>query len=423
MMQAIGGFLPLDPGPPLGMGGAESVARRWFGDASRHHGFRNARSALALGACAAFGPIGTLWLPGFACRAIAGAAQAAIRLGHVARAATYPLAPRGPLSPDPGFLAKRLAKGDAVLVIAYFGRPPGLALRQLAQVRRDVTWIEDRAQALWPGPAWSDAILYSPRKLLGVPDGGYLVVTPRGATRARPLPDQPASPAPKEAPPALLRFEDPDGRRNSIWFPAYQAAERRMAIAPGASSRMTEALLERQDIRAIAARRRANHAALSARLPPAFRSGFGAAPAAPAWIPQGLPVLVPDAAAVSARMAESRVFCPVIWPDGVDPGPCTRSRSLAGRVLLLPCDQRYGTEEMERIAEVFRASIPGAGPIQSSASGARPGGKAMLAYSAATAEGAALPVARSASPRALPAQSSEPSSSSATVGSTSQAMP
>ena len=352
--ETIGGFLPLDPGPPLGTGGRESVARRWFG-AHRRHAFRNARSALALGACAAFAPLGTLWLPAYACAALAEAAAAARRLGHVARVAAYALAPEGPLSPDHGFLAARLAPGDAVLVIAHFGRPPAPALRRLAASRPDVTWIEDRAQALWPGPAWGDAVLYSPRKLLGVPDGGYLVLPPRGAARARPLPEQAAAPGPA-LPAALIRFEDA-----ARGFAAYRAAERAMTVAPGAPGRLGEALLHRQDLRAIAARRRANHAALLPLIPPAFRPGLGPTPAAPAWVPQGLPVLVPDAAALSARMAERGVFCPVMWPDAVDPGPCPRARAMAGRVLLLPLDQRHGPEAMARVAAVFRAAA-GSGP-------------------------------------------------------------
>lgn len=352
----IGGFLPLDPGPPLGTGGRESVARRWFGTAARHHGFRNGRTALALGALAAFGPTGTLWLPAYACRAVAEGAEAAMRNGSLARVATYPLAPRGPLMPDAGFLAARLAPGDAVIVIAYFGRPPGPPLRQLAAARPDVTWIEDRAQALWPGPAWGDAVLYSPRKLLGVADGGFLILTPRGAARAGPLPEQPGPPPEAAAPPALRRYEDEAG--NAAWFPAYRAAERRMTVEPGAPTRLTAALLARQDIRAIATARRANHAALHPLIP---RSAHLApSPAHPAWVPHGLPVLVRDAAELSARMAGEGVFCPVMWPDAVDPGPCARARALAGRVLLLPLDQRYGPGEMARVASAFR-SASGAG--------------------------------------------------------------
>ena len=354
--MAIGGFLPLDPGPPLGTGGRESVARRWFGTGARHHGFRNGRSALALGALAAFGPIGTLWMPAYACRALMEGAEAAMRDGILARVATCPLATRGPLMPDPGFLAAHLAPGDAVLVIAYFGRPPGPALRRLAAARPDVTWIEDRAQALWPGPPWGNAVLYSPRKLLGVADGGYLVIPPQGAARARPLPAQPDSPPEAESPPALRRYEHET--ENAAWFPAYRAAESRIAVGPGAPARLTGALLARQDIRAIAAARRANHAALHALVPASAH--LVPSPARPGWVPHGLPVLVRDAAALSARMAAEGVFCPVMWPDAVDPGPCPRARALAGRVLLLPLDQRYGPGEMARVASVFR-SASGAG--------------------------------------------------------------
>ncbi|MBP0444119.1 hypothetical protein J8J14_04950 [Roseomonas sp. SSH11] len=349
--MGIGGFLPLDPGPPLGEGGAESVAQRWFGGGVRPHAFRNGRSALALGACAAFAPIGTLWLPGFACHALLDAALAARDRGYLAGVATYPLNEEQAPGPDTGFLAHHLAPGDAVLVIAYFGQPASAALYRLAEARRDVVWIEDRAQALWPGPPLGDAILYSPRKLLGVPDGGYCVVTPNGADRAQSLPPQPPSAIPARPWPALQRFEEEEA--NERWFPDYRRAEAGMRVEPGLPSRITGALLARQDIGAIAAARRANHAVLSALIP----DGFHLLPAsAPAWVPYGFPVLVPDAAATSARMAEAGIFCPVIWPDPVEPAGCERTRSLVGRVLLLPLDQRYGPGEMRLVASAFRSA-------------------------------------------------------------------
>ena len=349
-MSAIGGFLPLDPGPPLGCGGTESVAERWRAGAAAWHGFRNGRSALALGACAAFAPIRRLWMPAFACRALEEGAQAALQAGLAGECAVYPLRPDGPLEADPAFLARHVAPGDAVLVIAYFGAPPGPALRDLAARRPDVIWIEDRAQALWPGPAWGDALLYSPRKLLGVPDGGYLHLSPQGAARARTLQAEPPSPIPPSPWPALRRFEDESARAE--WFPPYRAAEARARVGPGAPSRMTGALLARQDFGAIAACRRANHALLASLVPAHFQLLL----ALDGGVPLGLPLLLPDAAATAARMAEAAIFCPVLWPEPSDPGPCARARALAGRVLLLPVDQRYGPEEMERVASVFRSA-------------------------------------------------------------------
>jgi len=198
--------------------------------------FWNARAALAH-LLAELEP-GRVWLPAYVC---AEPAQAAARDGREVR--FYPVGET--LSPDTDALARELRAADAVLAVDYFGAPSP-ALAALAPRFPDVTWIQDRAQALWPDPgAWADHLIYSPRKVIGAPDGGLLV------SRGVPIPPPAWGPAPDPvgAEPARLRAADPQGLRNDLWFPAYRAAEAAMSCEPRPMSALAQAVVEAADAR------------------------------------------------------------------------------------------------------------------------------------------------------------------------------
>ena len=49
------------------------------------------------------------------------------------------------------------------------------------------------------------------------------------------------------------------------------------------------------------------------------------------------------------------IFPPIHWPiEAVVPLEFRASQRLAGKILTLPCDQRYGVAAMERMAEVVK---------------------------------------------------------------------
>lgn len=331
--KPIGGFFGLEPPPaPAGrtadFGGAHRLA------------FWNARAALAhllavLGAR-------RVWAPAYIC------AEAAAAAGLEGREVLfYPVG--GDLIPDGQALARALRAGDAVLGVDYFGARSE-TLPELAARFADVTWIQDRAQGLWPDPApWGEYVLYSLRKVVGAPDGGVLV------SRDRPLapPHWSPDPDPSRLEPSRRRGEDPLGRDNETWFPAYRAAEAAMTAAPLPISDLSRTVADGLDMAAILERRRRNAKVLlaavgEAALFPAERLLAGA--------PLGVPVLTNDAAAVAARMAKARVFCARHWADLPSPAAeFPAEHALSRRQLTLPCDHRYDAQDMARVAETFLA--------------------------------------------------------------------
>ena len=333
-LKPIGGFFGMEP--PVRLPGPAAD----FGGPHQLH-FWNARSALAH----LLATVGArrVWMPAYICVEAASAAA-----GDGREVAFYSVG--RDLTPDGPRLAAELRAGDAVLGVDYFGTRAE-TLPELAPRFPNVTWIQDRAQALWPDPApWGDHVLYSPRKLVGVPDGGVLVS--RGGPVSPPhwAPDLDQS----RLEPARLRAEDPRGLRSATWFPAYRAAEAAMTSAPRPISEVSKSVVEAVDPATLLQRRRRNARILldrigEAALLPAARLLGGA--------PLGVPVLAQDAGEAVARMAEARIFCARHWaelPSRATDFPV--EHALARQLLTLPCDHRYDDDDMARVAEAFMAA-------------------------------------------------------------------
>jgi hypothetical protein len=232
-------------------------------------------------------------------------------------------------------------------MVDYFGRPPGEAFMVLAQARPDLLWIEDRAQALDPAaPARGAVVLYSPRKLFGVADGGLLV---GAGDLPQPGPAEPGAAAALFAP-QLARFDDPDGRDPSAWFPAFQALERGLQVDRAPMSRLSRALLAQIAIQPEVEARQRNYRRLHARLedwalwPGSDRELFA---------PLGFPIVVEDAEALARRLAEDGVFCARHWPDLPSPPEAfPQAHALSRRLLCVPCDPRYDEDRMDRVGRL-----------------------------------------------------------------------
>jgi dTDP-4-amino-4,6-dideoxygalactose transaminase len=338
----IGGFLPL----AIAELPAAAVTpwQLWTDGAQSTLAFQNARSALVW--LLRQKQNRRLFLPAYICPEIADAARGAgvdVRFYGVGEA----------LAPDAAALDSAARRGDAVLGVDYFGSAPSPDFLVLVNARRDLLWIEDRAQAFAPGvAAWGDWLLYSPRKLLGVPDGGLLV-----SYRERL-----AAPVTEELQdlsfvmPTLERFEDTDEARNREWYSRYREVEARTAVSLRKMSRLTATLLRRLDATGVAERRRRNcavlvkaFAAIALRTPGAHELD----------VPFGLPIRVVDPATVAALLADRGVFCARHWPSlPSDPQAFASEHHLAQSLLTLPCDQRYDEAEMRRLVDIVTATLP-----------------------------------------------------------------
>jgi glycosyltransferase involved in cell wall biosynthesis len=349
---AIGGSLGLDLDllPEV----ADSVWNAWT-KGREYAAFGNARAAL-VAYCHDRG-IQRIWLPGYLPPAIAGCLRG-VQLTPLWYAVDAALSPRKE------FLSL-VQPGDAVLTVAYFGRPLAAPIARALARRPDVFWIEDRAHCLSAPATQAQAVLYSPRLALGVPDGGLLVgddVARLEPARVPPLPEEAdvslrldvlalARNRVADLSPALAAYEY--GPQSDPWQAAHIALEAKRQLPAGPMSRLSLALLRRLPLRKLVRARQANWSTLYAGL-----GEFALWPIAkPGFAPLGFPLLLPPSlltAAALTFLAEQGIRARQCW------GPCGQSeeeKALAGRLLLLPLDHRYGEKDMDRVVDAVSALL------------------------------------------------------------------
>lgn len=246
-----------------------------------------------------------------------------------------------------------LGAGDLLLLIDYFGFPADRKLMQ--QARAAGAWVlEDACQAFFTRGVGecADFSLYSPRKSVGVPDGGILVSHRADVD----LDEEGLAPPPLRwwllSLDAVLRRREFDlhgGDRT--WFAHHKKLAALEPVGPFRMSDMSRMLLASIDHEQCARKRIENYRVLLANLPhvPLF-------PDLPAGVvPLGFPVRVGNRAEMLDILYDAGVYPPVHWDfAGSLPTEFTESYRLLGNIMMLPCDQRYGPEDMLRIVSLMR---------------------------------------------------------------------
>lgn len=332
--RAIGGFLPLDAEPRHPDGGALAC---WGVTSENAWMFSNARSALAYLLREA--RTRRLLLPAYICPELSALADREMDIHF------YPLL--DDLSPNTAALASKMRAGDCILAVDYFGRPPSGDFQAFVAEHPEVLWVEDRAQALDPGCAeWAPWVLYSPRKLFGVPDGGILKSTMGSVPAAA----YEGGGEAERAGPRILRRDDADERDNEVWYAAYRAVEEAMAVSREPMSQLTCGHLRAIDVEAVCCRRRENFKSLNELLGNAVMADG----CTPAYVPFGFPVRVAGRDDVCDRLREKRVFAARYWQSlPSDAAEFPTEHAFGKELLLLPCDHRYDRSDMERVAQIF----------------------------------------------------------------------
>lgn len=246
--------------------------------------------------------------------------------------------------------------GDLVVIVDYFGFPAGRAVA--AQVRERGAWIiEDACQALLSDGVGecADFIVYSPRKFVGVPDGGILTVQCDLVIADLVLEKAPDMWWIKAFAATLRRREFDRHGGDRHWFDLFQQAENEQPIGPYAMSELSTGLLVNAfDYRAIAHRRRENYQYLDERL--RELAIFQQLP--DGVVPLGYPVRVHNRDRIRHTLFADGIYPPVHWPvPAIVPEPFRASRRLAEEIMTLPCDQRYGEGEMEKMVARIRENL------------------------------------------------------------------
>lgn len=291
-----------------------------------------------------------VWMPSYLCGAMLSAVDP-----EKTRVRFFPVDYNLCLSSDDW--VANVQAGDLVVFIDYFGFPCDGERAQ--QVKQRGAWVlEDACQALLTEEvgAVADFTVFSPRKFVGVPDGAVLTVGVNAGLVATALSPPPPEWCLKTLEAGILRreFDRYGGERR--WFGLFQTIENGLPVGPYAMSEVARMLLlQAFNYEVIACRRRENYNWLADEL-----GDLAVFPRIPAGVvPLGFPIRLPDRDHVRQALFAEDIYTPVHWAThGWVPREFEESHQLSKHILTLPCDQRYGCLEMERMAAVIRRSAP-----------------------------------------------------------------
>ena len=245
---------------------------------------------------------------------------------------------------------------DLVHAIDHFGFPTSRALEAAARAAGALL-LRDAAMTLVPtGPA--DLVVLSPRKHLGICDGGVLVDNTRARERApRPDPAWLAAPrqwrrAARTAVDGRARADCP-GSENIDWYAAFREAEATQPLGMVAMSARSRHRIDAVDAESVVERRRSNYRTYQTLL--ADHSVLGPLPDAVA--PSHFLIRVRNRDNVRSALMAQGVYPPIHWPLHDLPGAAEHPASVrrANTLLSLPIDHRLETHDLECTAKLIAA--------------------------------------------------------------------
>jgi dTDP-4-amino-4,6-dideoxygalactose transaminase len=290
-----------------------------------------------------------IWCPSYLCHTMLDAVKgsaAEVRFYEV----NYDLA-----IPSFGWL-HHVQEGDLVILIDYFGFACDSSCVIRAKERG--AWVlEDASQALLSGDVgrFSDFFVFSPRKFLGIPDGGILCINREATFQGPDLETPPAEWWLRAFYASVLRREFDVHGGERAWFEIFQKNEAESPIGSYAMSALSRMLLLNNfEYSTIAQRRVENYRFLASALGDSalFRN------LAPGVVPLGFPIRVTHRDPVRQALFDCGIYPPVHWPiQGIVPENFRDSHRLAADIMTLPCDQRYTRSDMERMAQRVREEL------------------------------------------------------------------
>ena len=228
-------------------------------------------------------------------------------------------------------------EGEWFYLVNFYGQLTADELNRIAgHVPR---LIVDNAQAYFDLPLEGVDTLYTCRKFLGVADGGFVYTD----APARALP---ADESRERMGFVLGRFERPAGE----YFAAAARNNDELSMEPKRMSALTENLLHAVDYERVKRIRTENFRRL--------HEGLGGQNLLNLRLTEGAyayPLMLPEGQTIRRKLIEQKIFVPMLWPNVPEQQPAESDACrLAREILPLPCDQRYGAEEMDFIIRAVR---------------------------------------------------------------------
>ncbi|MGI6068801.1 MAG: hypothetical protein ACOYBE_00035 [Blautia sp.] len=246
------------------------------------------------------------------------------------------------------------AEGEWLLLVSYYGQLRDAKILEMKKRWKNI--IVDHTHSFFQRPLHGVPTLYSCRKFFGLPDGAYLSADIR-------LPrDMEQDISYSRMSHILGRYEE---TASSHYQELHQAAASYYTSVPKAMSKLTRNLLRAIDYEDARKRRNENYETLEALLgdgnpiSPHCKSRLAQGhPPKPFCQPDGplaYPFYFPEGIELRKALAREKIYVPTYWNNVIQNVPKdTVEYECAANILALPCDHRYGKEEMAFIAESVR---------------------------------------------------------------------
>lgn len=233
--------------------------------------------------------------------------------------------------------SKELEDGEYLYIVNYYGQISNTQISSLKEQFGRI--IVDNVQAFFQKPVSGVDTVYSCRKFFGVPDGGYV------ATDAM-LEDHLQQDISKDRMVHILgRYEG----TASEYYSYHKENDRSFVETPlRYMSELTRNLLRGIDYEYVRSKRNANYAILAHALDEINKLQL-----APPDGPYCYPFYCEDGMRIKKELAAQKIYVPTLWPNVLDL-EASLEKDFAENILPLPCDQRYGAEDMEIIIKHLR---------------------------------------------------------------------
>lgn len=233
-------------------------------------------------------------------------------------------------------------EGDWLYLINYYGQYSVEEIRHLSRIYKNI--IVDNVQAFYTKPIEGLDTIYTCRKFFGVPDGGYLYTD---CTLPKILQKD-------ESYDRLTFLAGRLERSANEFYSAYRENEKRIDKLPlRKMSIVTQNMLRGIDYEQIKKDRERNFSYLHEHLRSINQLEL--------CLPEGsymYPLLVRDGAEIRKKLQEEKIYIPTLWPNVMDSLKQGEIEYiLAENILPLPCDQRYGTIEMDYLVKKILGEV------------------------------------------------------------------
>ena len=232
---------------------------------------------------------------------------------------------------------KQLDNNEYIYIVNYYGQINNNMLKGLTKKYKRI--IFDNVQAFYQKPIDGVDTIYSCRKFFGVPDGGYLstnvdinreIVVDNSKERMGHI---------------LGRCE---GTAREFYNEFKKNDEMFVNLELRWMSELTHNILRAVDYESVKLRRELNYKILEKELGYVNKLDF--------FMPDGpycYPFYCEKGMELKQKLATKNVYVATLWPNVIEMEG-TLEKDLAQNILPLPCDQRYGMEEMLYISQEIK---------------------------------------------------------------------